>query len=50
MYNFYINDPNGIGTLSGQISGIATVNFSGSPTLSGNNIYGGKTISAPAPM
>ena len=48
--NYYINDPNGIGTLAGQISGTGTVNFSGSPTLSGNNIYAGRPRSAPAPM
>ncbi len=38
-----INDPNGVGTLSGVLSGSGALSLSGSPTLSNVNTYTGAT-------
>ena len=44
---YTINDPGGIGTLSGQISGTGALTITGSPTLAGVNTYSGSTTLSP---
>ena len=41
---YNLNDPGGVGTLSGVISGGGTLNITGNPTLTAVNTYTGKTI------
>ncbi len=41
---YNLNDPAGVGTLSGVISGGGTLNITGNPTLTAFNTYTGKTI------
>ena len=41
---YNLNDPGGVGTLSGVISGGGTLNITGNPTLTGANVYSGPTV------
>ena len=40
---YYVNDPAGVGTLSGLISGSGALSITGNPTLSAANTYSGGT-------